>query len=151
MPSQQFLRFGPYRLESAHGQLWRHTHMVKLPPKAVAVLWCLATQAGQVGTKEALLDTVWPETAVSEGVLTVCIGELRHVLGDDSRRPRYIETVHRRGYRFIAPVEQPLAPLPEPQAIPWQDVSPPRATPSLVGREAEVAQVQACLARARRG
>ena len=67
MPSQQLLRFGPYRLEGANGQLWRHTQVVKLPPKAAAVLWCLATQAGQVVTRDTLLDTVWAETAVSEG------------------------------------------------------------------------------------
>ena len=89
MPAQPLLRFGTYRLEGTSGQLWRHTRVVHLPPKAAAALWCLATQAGQV---------------VSDAVLTVCIRELRRVLGDDPQRPRYIETVHRRGYRFIAPV-----------------------------------------------
>jgi DNA-binding winged helix-turn-helix (wHTH) protein len=52
MPSPPLLRFEPYRLEGASGQLWRHTQVVKLPPKAAAVLWCLAMQAGQVVTRE---------------------------------------------------------------------------------------------------
>jgi DNA-binding winged helix-turn-helix (wHTH) protein len=104
MPAQPLLRFGTYRLEGTSGQLWRHTRVVHLPPKAAAALWCLATQAGQVVTRAALLDTVWVGTVVSDAELTVCIRELRRVLGDDPQRPRYIETVHRRGYRFIAPV-----------------------------------------------
>jgi predicted ATPase/DNA-binding winged helix-turn-helix (wHTH) protein len=151
MSLQQFLHFGPYWLEGASGQLWRHKQVVKLPPKAVAVLWCLATQAGQVVTKEALLDTVWPKTMVSEGALTVCIRELRRVLGDDSRRPRYIETVHRRGYRFVALVDQRPASLAKRRTVPWQAIAPPLSTTSLVGRETELAQVQACLERAQRG
>ena len=85
MPSQQLLRFGPYRLAGASGQLWRHKQVVKLPPKAVAVLWCLATQAGQVVTNETLLETVWAETEVSDAVLTVCIPRPAPGLG--RRRP----------------------------------------------------------------
>src|SRR5206468_3414950 len=58
--------------------------------------------AGQLVSKEALLNAVWPQTYVSDVVLMVCIRELRRALGDDAKQPRYIETVHRRGYRFIA-------------------------------------------------
>ena len=151
MAAQQFLQFGPYRLDGANGQLWRHTHRVKLPPKAMAVLWCLVRQAGQVVPKDTLLDTVWAETAVSEGVLSVCIRDLRRALGDDSKHPRYIETVHTRGYRFVAPVEprQPLCP--EPAGLPAHRLPASPAPPGMVGREIEVAQVQACLERARHG
>jgi DNA-binding winged helix-turn-helix (wHTH) protein len=63
-------------------------------------------------TQETLCDTVWAETIVGDSVLTVGIRELRRVLGDDPKRPRYIETVHRRGYRFVAPVERLEAALP---------------------------------------
>jgi DNA-binding winged helix-turn-helix (wHTH) protein len=62
MAAQHLVQFGPYRLDGASGLLWHHTQMVKLPPKAVAVLWCLVTQAGQVVTKDTLLETVWAET-----------------------------------------------------------------------------------------
>jgi DNA-binding winged helix-turn-helix (wHTH) protein len=106
MASQPGVRFGSYRLEEVSGQLWRHTQVVHLPPKASAVLWRLATQAGEVVSREHLLATVWAGTVVSDAVLTVCVRELRRVLGDDAKRPRYIETVHRRGYRFMVPVER---------------------------------------------
>jgi DNA-binding winged helix-turn-helix (wHTH) protein/predicted ATPase len=125
--------------------------VVKLPPKATAVLWCLVTQAGQVVTKATLLDTVWAETAVSEGVLSVCMRDLRRALGDDPQQPRYIETVHTRGYRFIAPVESLREPPPAPESAPAPPLPAALAPAGLVGREAEVAQVQACLEQARRG
>ena len=72
----------------------------------------LASQAGQVVTKEALIETVWPETVVSEGVLTACINTLRQALGENAQQPRYIATVHRVGYRFVAPVTRGGAPPP---------------------------------------
>ena len=151
MPLQQLLRFGPYQLEGANGQLWCHTQVVRLPPKAAAVLWCLATQAGQVVTRETLHNTVWAETVVSDAVLTVCIREVRRALGDDPQQPRYIETVHRRGYRFVAPVEWLAPSLPGSRTMPPQDVSTLLQAARLVGREAEVAQVQAYLERASGG
>src|SRR5262247_1190213 len=96
--------------------------MVRLPPKVFAVLRLLVEHAGQLVTKEALLQAVWPETMVSEAVLTNCIGELRKVLGETSQAPRFIQTVHRRGYRFIghlptAPQQAPLPPAPLPCAL----------------------------------
>jgi DNA-binding winged helix-turn-helix (wHTH) protein len=142
------LRFGPYWLDGASGQLWCQSQLVKLPPKATAVLWCLASQAGQVVAKATLLDTVWAETAVSEGVLAVCIRNLRRALGDEAKEPRYIETVHKRGYRFVAPVV--ALPEPPPGARPAARLAPSLA-PGLVGRVGELAQVQACLGQALRG
>jgi DNA-binding winged helix-turn-helix (wHTH) protein len=110
MQAEPLLRFGPYRLGVNSGQLWRGTLEVKLTPKALAVLRCLLEQAGQVVSKEVLFQAVWPKTVVSDAALTACIQELRQMLRDDARNPRYIETVHRRGYRFIAPLTTP--PLP---------------------------------------
>jgi DNA-binding winged helix-turn-helix (wHTH) protein len=75
-----------------------------LPPKPVAVLASLVAQAGQVVTKAALLETVWPETVVTEGVLKGCIRQIRQALGETGATRQYIATVHRRGYRFVAPV-----------------------------------------------
>jgi AAA ATPase domain/Transcriptional regulatory protein, C terminal len=98
-----------------------------------------------------LIDTVWAETTVGDSVLTVGIRELRRVLGDDPKRPRCIETVHRRGYRFVAPVERIEAALPGGRGLPPPEVSPPAPAARLVGREAEMAQIQAYLERARCG
>src|SRR5207244_7612341 len=85
-------------------QVWRGKHAVKLTPKALVVLRTLVTRAGELVTKEELLQAGWPQTVVSDDALTACIQELRRALGDDARQPHYIETVHRRGFRFIAKV-----------------------------------------------
>ena len=147
----QSLSFGPYRLDGPSGPLWHHAAMVAVPPKALAVLWLLACQAGQVVSKATLLDTVWAETAVSEGTLTTCLSLLRHALGEDARQPRYIATVHRLGYRFVASVtpQGPPTSLAPPSAPP-AGVSSPSAPP-LVGRAAELAQLHAWFAQARQG
>ena len=97
--------------------------MVSLPPKATAVLWALVSRAGQLVTKQALLELGWPDTVVGEAVLTVSIRALRQVLDDDASQPRYIETVHRRGYRFVARVES-NADGPGPSAAPTAIASP---------------------------
>lgn len=73
----------------------------QLSPKAYAVLACLFQRAGQLVTKDELLTAAWPDVFVVEGVLKNTVRELRELLGDDARAPRFIETVHRRGYRFI--------------------------------------------------
>src|SRR5215813_4321570 len=155
MPPEQALSFGPYRLEGPHGPLWCDAQVVPVPPKALAVLWRLVTQAGQVVTKEALLDAVWAGTVVSEGALTTCLRTLRQALGEDAQQPRYIATVHRLGYRFVAPVTAGAgaAPPPEPPPEPPPPLAPARAPtpPLLVGRAAEVAQLHTCLAQAQQG
>jgi pimeloyl-ACP methyl ester carboxylesterase len=79
---------------------------VPLTPKALALLTYLAAHPSRLVTKAELLDTVWPGVFVADGALKVCIREIRRVLGDDARSPRFIETAHRRGYRFIAPVSE---------------------------------------------
>ena len=104
MQAEQLLRFGPYRLDLGATQLWRDTLEVKLTPKALALLQTLVTRSGQVVTKDELFQAVWPDTVVSDDALTSCMQELRRALRDDARQPRYIETVHRRGFRFIGKV-----------------------------------------------
>ena len=73
-------------------------------PKDFAVLHYLVMHAGQLVTKEELLQTVWVETRVSAGVLKTSIERLRRTLGDSAKTPRFIETVQRRGYRFLPTV-----------------------------------------------
>jgi TolB-like protein/cytochrome c-type biogenesis protein CcmH/NrfG len=101
------LSFGRYRLEP-RGGLLSGTRPVRLTPKALALLCFMAERPGEVIPKEELFGAVWPEVTVGDAALVTCIQELRKALGDDARRPRYIETLHRRGYRFIGK----LAPLP---------------------------------------
>src|SRR5262245_6624701 len=110
MQEPQCLVFGPFRLDRRDERLWRGPEALPLPPKTFALLCCLVTQAGQLVTKDALLEAVWPETVVSESVVTVAMRTLRQVLGAQARSPRFIETVHGRGYRFVAPVSTLAAP-----------------------------------------
>src|SRR2546425_11003151 len=94
--------FAGFRLDSGNACLWHGEQAIKLKPKAFDVLRYLVEQAGQLVTKDALWQAVWPDVTVSDAVLTVCVREIRQALGDDAKTPRFIETVHRRGYRFIA-------------------------------------------------
>ena len=153
MPELQCLVFGPFRLDRRDERLWRGSEAIPLPPKTFAVLCCLVTQAGQLVTKEALLEAVWPETVVSEVVITVTMRTLRRVLGDPARTPRFIETVHGRGYRFIAPVSTLVAPSESRmEEAPRRLPSPTfRRPPHFVGRDAALAQLAQWWTMARQG
>ena len=98
--------FSPFRLDGAAQRLYRGEEAIALRPKAFAVLQYLSARPGLLVTKDELLDAVWPETSVTDTVLKVCIREIREALGDDPSAPRFIETAHRRGYRFVAKLEQ---------------------------------------------
>jgi DNA-binding winged helix-turn-helix (wHTH) protein len=111
MPADRQWFFASFRLDPATTCLWRDNQLVPLASKPFAVLAYLVAHAGQVVTKEALLEAVWPETVVSEGVLKTSMGKLRRALGETARTPYYIDTVHGRGYRFIAPVEERMQEL----------------------------------------
>src|SRR5712692_5915814 len=104
MPTDPALSFGPYRLDPGAARLWRGKQLVKVRSKTFAVLRSLVDRPGQLVTKDELFRAVWPETVVSEATLTSCIKELRQALRDDARTPRYIETAHGQGFRFIAPL-----------------------------------------------
>ncbi len=100
----EVVQFGPFRFIADDG-LWRDGQPVPLPPRALAVLTTLLATPGVVVSKQALMDAVWPGTFVTESSLLEAIGLVRDALGDDRKNPAYIQTVHRRGYRFIATVE----------------------------------------------
>jgi DNA-binding response OmpR family regulator len=85
------------RLDLIDACLWRGMQRIPLRPKTFAVLRCLLAHPGQLVTKAALLDAVWPETMVTDVALMICIRELRQALGDDPKTPQFIETIHRRG------------------------------------------------------
>jgi DNA-binding winged helix-turn-helix (wHTH) protein/tetratricopeptide (TPR) repeat protein len=143
--------FADFRLDPDNARLWRGTQPVPLTPKAFDVLHYLVTHPDRLVTKETLLDVVWPETAISDAVVRIAIGELRRSLGDTAQAPRFIATVHRRGYRFLAPVT--VVDAPEIKAVsPSPPVSlTPAPPPLLVGREALLQRLGEAWGQARQG
>jgi DNA-binding winged helix-turn-helix (wHTH) protein len=120
------IAFPPFHLDMVEERLRCGAQGIFLRRKTFVLLRYLVEHPGQLITKADLLRAVWPDTHVSEGVLTVCITELRKALGDDAKAPQFIETAHRRGYRFIRevvssqhsgvsrPASPSLAPSPHP-------------------------------------
>lgn len=153
MPEASSLYFGPYRLMGPQGPLFKGTQRLDLKPKALGVLWELVRQAGEVVTKDALQQKLWPTTVVGEDALAFQIQALRRVLQDDAKQPRYIETCHRVGYAFIAPVtterRHAARRLDDVAAQITTDALP--AGPTFVGRDAPLAQLEQHYAKALRG
>jgi len=139
----QAITFGPFRLDPRTG-LARGKRAVRLTPKALSLLSFLAAERGRVVGKEELFRAVWRGAVVGDTALATCVQELRRALRDKAGSPRYIETLHRRGYRFIG----------EPDAI-----APPAELPGftgadgalIVGRQRELAELDAALDAARAG
>ena len=101
--SRPLTSFGPFRLDTAHRRLYNGTAETRLTPKATAILEILLDRPNQLVTHDELLDAVWHGVHVQPEVLKVYVAELRRALRDPADKPKYIETVHRRGYRFIRP------------------------------------------------
>ena len=101
MASKAIFVFPPFRLDAANEQLWRDSNLVDLRPKTFEVLLYLVQNSQRLVTKRELLDSVWAGASVSDELLRGYIRELRDALGDDARKPRYIETIPTRGYRFL--------------------------------------------------
>ena len=98
------LRIGEFLIEFQVNSITGAERTVHVEPKVMLVLACLAEHAGEVLTKETLIQSVWAGTFVTDDVLTRSISELRKVFGDDARESRFIQTIPRSGYRLIAPV-----------------------------------------------
>ena len=104
MDSGMQYAFGTYQLDGEGRVLFREGVLVALPPKVAELLVALVQAAGTVVTREHLLERLWPDTVVEEGSLTSHISLLRKTLGADSKGRQFIETLSKRGYRFVAPV-----------------------------------------------
>jgi DNA-binding winged helix-turn-helix (wHTH) protein/tetratricopeptide (TPR) repeat protein len=124
-------RFGRFELDEVKASLLHDGKAISLAPTPFAVLCALARKPGALITKDALLDEVWGHQCVSESVLKTVIRKLRFVLNDDARQPRFIETVSRRGYRFIA--TENLLPAPSVALARVAEISTAQA-PSFIGR-----------------
>ncbi len=106
MSTEKHIIFGAFRLDLINQCLWRDEEAIALAPKEFAVLLYLVHNPGRLLAKEELMEAVWPETIVGDGVLKVSIRKLRVALNDDPKTPQFIETAHRRGYRFIGQIAE---------------------------------------------
>ncbi|HSR57170.1 MAG TPA: AAA family ATPase [Candidatus Binataceae bacterium] len=138
-------RFGRFRFDADKLRLEGASGPIPLNNKALEVLRVLVAVRGEVVTTEQILDQVWPDTHVAGGVIKVRIAELRSALGDSAARPRFIQTAHRRGYRFIAEVDLPSIAGAPPGLVETSTRAP------LVGRGSEIALLEEHLARALTG
>jgi TolB-like protein/Flp pilus assembly protein TadD len=98
-------RLGEWLVQPSLNRITRRRSTLTLEQKVMDVLVCLTDHAGELVTRQQLIDAVWATEHISENVLTRAITELRSALGDDAKSPGYIETIHRKGYRLVAPVE----------------------------------------------
>jgi len=95
---------GDWRVDPSLNTLALNGTTIRVEPKVMEVLVCLASQPGEPVSKEKILSAVWPETFVSDDVLIRSVSELRRVFEDDAKQPRFIQTIPKRGYRLVAPV-----------------------------------------------
>jgi DNA-binding winged helix-turn-helix (wHTH) protein/Tol biopolymer transport system component len=109
VPRRPVLAFGPFTFDPNRRLLSRDGQEVALPPRVLSVLELLLQQAGEVVSRQTLIETIWKDAFVTDTSLAEAVSALRQVLGDDSQAPTYIQTLHRRGYRFVAPVTSDAA------------------------------------------
>jgi predicted ATPase len=140
--------FECFGLDTANQCLLRSGAPVDLAPKPFAVLRYLVENPGRLITHDELLDAVWPETYVQPQVLRTYMLELRKVLGDDPGQPRFIQTLPKRGYRFVAQVTEKAQT--EPGSANRRHSEPVSAAP-IIGRGAELARLEQHFQLARRG
>src|SRR5215471_12722857 len=99
------IRFGPFVFDPHTRLLWRDGAEIALPPRVLGVLESLLERPGEIIARQELLDRVWKDAFVTDTSLAEAVSVLRQALGDDPQSPTYVQTVHRRGYRFVAPIE----------------------------------------------
>lgn len=162
MPPPEHLRFSRFVVDPTRRQLTAGGRPVALGDRAFSVLLQLLEQPGALLDKHELLASVWSDVVVTEDSLVQAISEIRSALGDDAREPRFVQTVHRRGYRFVAPVERPApgaaaatrgaaatgrravavavaaAVLALGATLLWRSLSPPAEPPPPFGRVREI-------------
>ncbi len=144
--SDQPIDFPPFRIDRRRGCLVRNDRAIALRPKTWEVLCYLAQRPGVLVSKGELLDAVWDGVVVGEDTLSKSISEIRVALGDDARAPRFVETVHRRGFRFIARIS------PKEDAEPIRQAAESRnGAVDIVGRAAETERLQRALDEAAQG
>jgi DNA-binding winged helix-turn-helix (wHTH) protein len=137
MDQEHQIAFGPFRLETPPGCLWRGDHVIPLRPRSLTMLRYLVAHPGRLVTKAELRQHVWAGTHVTDTVLRVSVQEIRRALGDSAVAPRYLETVGRQGYRFLGGGDL--------------DGSPALTAGPIVGRQGDVDALEGWFQRAAQG
>ncbi len=147
-PPREGVKFGPFCLTLTPLQLWRGKKKIALQPRPLAVLRYLVEHPETIVSNDTLRQAVWARTVVSSTSVQVCLRQVRKALGDETSTPRYIETVGREGYRFIAQLSttQPVASIDKVEVGKRQQLAT-----RLVGRDSELARLHALLAKALTG
>ena len=138
------IRFGPFTFDGRSGELRNGATRLRVPDQSLAILQALLEHPGELVTREALRDRLWgPDTFVDfEAGLNAAVRRLREALNDSADTPRYVETLPRRGYRFIAPVDVVSTGLPAPlPAVAPADASPAAPAEPVQGRRLRVGKV----------
>lgn len=165
LSDQKGVTFGPFRLTLDPLCLWRGRKLLPLQPRPLAVLHYFVEHPETVVSNDTLRQAVWGLTIVSPTTVQVCVREVRKALRDNGSSPRYIETVGREGYRFIGQVVSSQYPVVSREGTEGKSQRPETRSPSfhtqhsalstlhsvLVGREAELARLYACLEKALQG
>jgi eukaryotic-like serine/threonine-protein kinase len=125
------LTFDPFTFDQVNGLLRKGAREIPLPPRVLAVLDLLVSRAGAIVPKQEIIDTVWKDAFVTDTSLAEAISVLRQALDDDPQSPQYIQTVHRRGYRFVAPVTAVPTISTEARAPASSALEPDRTAPSI--------------------
>jgi DNA-binding winged helix-turn-helix (wHTH) protein/predicted ATPase len=155
MQAAQDISFGRFRLDITNECLWQGARAISLRPKAFAVLKLLVERPGLLVTKQQVLDAVWPDTFVGDAVLKDNIRQLREALNDNAVSPTYIETAHRRGYRFIGKLSEPAFNTKTPAVFSSTRASEPSSniatvgssidSQGVLGRDTELAKIRGWL------
>src|SRR5437762_1833188 len=130
------IRLGPFAFDPQSRLLWRDGTEIALPPRVLGVLEVLIERAGQVVARQDLLDRVWKDAFVTDTSLAEAVSFLRSALGDDPQAPHYIQTVHRRGYRFL------VTPTPPPGLTPTLSAADERGQSPIAGQAAVEEEVR---------
>jgi predicted ATPase len=138
-------QFEIFRLDTSNECLWREAAQIALPPKPFAILRYLVEHPGRLITHDELLDALWPETYVQPQVLRTYMLELRKVLGDDIGSPRFIQTIPKRGYTFVARVTENAEAKNGATHIPAMAAPNAATDPSFIDRDEEMGRLQAAL------
>ena len=138
MADPKLIKFDGFAIDPINELVYKGAEKIRLRPKSFALLCQLAGQPGRLATKADLLNAIWKNYNVGDEALKHCVAEIRRVLSDDAETPKYIETVHRRGYRFVGRIDSSPHSKENGSAISQGSAVSDRL---LVGRTAELAQL----------
>ena len=150
MSAPSYRLFPPFQLDPRSERLLRGSEVIPLRPKPFALLRYMVEHPGRLVSHEELRKAIWPATFVGEGVLRLYLREVRSALGDDADSPKFIETIARRGYRFIPEVKR-TGDADDLANPPQAALAAPAKSPSTVGREAELARLRSAFLKASTG